>query len=80
MKYLRHKKDGTIYDWHPILAGNPLCEEVTEMEAYPERFIPKGYKGKKSALSLETKTEEPPKESSALDREVTADLAKAVQK
>jgi hypothetical protein len=39
VKYLRNKKDGFIYEWHPVLAANPLCEEVTEEEAYPERFI-----------------------------------------
>jgi hypothetical protein len=38
-RYLRNKRDGTIYDWHPILAANPLCEEVTEQEAFPERFL-----------------------------------------
>lgn len=38
-KYLRNIADGTIYDWHPILANNPKCEEVTEEEAYPERFV-----------------------------------------
>jgi len=38
-KYLRNMVDGTIYDWHPILANNPKCEEVTEEEAYPERFV-----------------------------------------
>ena len=39
MRYLRNKKDGFIYEWHPILAANPMCEEVTEQQAYPERFI-----------------------------------------
>lgn len=39
MRYLRNKLDGFIYEWHPILANNALCEEVTEEEAYPERFI-----------------------------------------
>lgn len=38
-RYLRNKKDGFIYDWHPILAQNSLCEEVTEEQAYPERFL-----------------------------------------
>jgi hypothetical protein len=38
-KYLRNKKDGFIYEWHPILANNPKCEEVTEEEAFPERFV-----------------------------------------
>lgn len=39
MRYLRNKNDGFIYEWNEILAGNVLCEEVTEQEAYPERFI-----------------------------------------
>jgi hypothetical protein len=39
MQYLRNKNDGFIYEWHPVLAKNPLCEEVTEQEAYPERFM-----------------------------------------
>jgi len=38
-KYLRNKTDGFIYEWHPILADNPKCEEVTEEEAFPERFV-----------------------------------------
>jgi hypothetical protein len=37
--YLRNKKDGFIYDWNPILAKNPKCEEVTEEEAFPEKFV-----------------------------------------
>lgn len=37
--YLRNKKDGFIYGWNEILAKNPLCEPVTEEEAYPERFV-----------------------------------------
>jgi len=39
MRYLRNKNDGFIYEWHEILAKNPLCEEVTEEEAFPERFM-----------------------------------------
>jgi hypothetical protein len=39
MKYLKNKTDGTIYEWDEILAANPKCEEVTEEEAYPERFL-----------------------------------------
>lgn len=38
-KYLRNKVDGFIYGWNPILAKNPKCEEVTEEEAFPERFV-----------------------------------------
>lgn len=39
-RYLRNKKDGWIFEWDRFLAENPNCEEITEMEAYPERFIP----------------------------------------
>lgn len=38
-RYLKNIVDNTIYDWHPILAANPKCVEVTEEEAYPERFV-----------------------------------------
>ncbi len=60
-RYLRHKLDGWIYDWNPILAVSPLCEEVSEEEAYPERFLkketveePKKRRRKKNALDLTT--------------------------
>jgi hypothetical protein len=39
-RYLKSRKDGWIFEWDPILANNPVCYEVTEEEAYPERFIP----------------------------------------
>ena len=39
MRYLRNKKDGFIYEWHEILATNPLCEEVTAEQAFPEHFV-----------------------------------------
>lgn len=37
-KWLRHKGDGTIYEWDRYLAGNPICEEISEEEAFPDRF------------------------------------------
>ncbi len=39
MRYLKNKVDGFIYEWNEILAKNPKCEEVTEEEAFPERFV-----------------------------------------
>lgn len=54
MRYLRNKRDGTIYEWDEILAENALCEEVSEQEAFPEKFIPKKQKGRKTGLALET--------------------------
>jgi len=40
IRYLKSRKDGWIFEWDPILAQNPILYEVTEEEAYPERFIP----------------------------------------
>lgn len=40
IRYLKGHKDGWIFEWDPILANNPSVYEVTEEEAYPERFIP----------------------------------------
>lgn len=68
MRYLRHKKDGFIYGWHPILAANELCEEISEQEAFPERFVPPHVtldvvkaKQRKGALDLSTASiPEPP--------------------
>lgn len=58
-RYLRNKRDGFIYEWHPTLAANVLCEEVTEEQAYPERFIPEPVaeepaKRKRKVLDLST--------------------------
>lgn len=54
MRYLRHRHDGTIYEWDEILAANPLCEEVTEEQAFPEKFVPAAQKTRKTKLKLET--------------------------
>lgn len=39
-RYLKSRKDGWIFEWDPILANNQHVYEVTEEEAFPERFIP----------------------------------------
>lgn len=52
-RYLKDKT-GFIYDWNPILAKNPDCVEVTEQEAFPEKFIPEKQKGRKAKVSLTT--------------------------
>ena len=54
MRYLRNKNDGFIYEWHPVLAKNELCEEITEEEAFPERFMTAAVeKAKKRAKKIE---------------------------
>lgn len=37
-RWLRRKSDGVIYGWHEILAKFPELEEISEEEAWPERY------------------------------------------
>lgn len=53
-KFLRHKVKGTIYSWNAFMAENPNVEEVTEEQAFPERFAPKAAKGRKPKVDLMT--------------------------
>ena len=53
-RWLRNIEDGTIYGWSEILAENPKCEEVTEEQAFPERFKPKKQASRKAKLNLTT--------------------------
>ena len=55
-KFLRNKHDGTIYRWNPILAANADCEEVTEEEAFPEKFVSQKQVKRARAKQKETKT------------------------
>ncbi len=53
-RWLRHKKDGTIYPYNDITAKNPAVEEVPEELAFPERFMPAKQKGREAKLDLGT--------------------------
>jgi hypothetical protein len=77
-RYLRGKNDGFIYDWTPLLAENPMVEEVTEEEAFPENFIPKKQTGRKSGLKLETPTDEIPVEPPVTNEEVNAEASRGL--
>ena len=77
-RYLRNKKDGFIYDWNPILAENVMCEEVTEEEAFPEKFIPKKQKGRKSDLDLITPEEAIPEAPPVTNEEVNAEASRGL--
>ncbi len=48
-------EDGTIHGWNQWLAMEPNVKEVTEEEAYPERFV----KGGKRKAAVDMSTEEP---------------------
>ena len=77
-RYLRGKKDGFIYDYTELLAENPMVEEVTEEEAFPERFVPKKQTGRKSGLKLETPVEEIPVEPEATNEELNAEASRGL--
>jgi hypothetical protein len=77
-RYLRNKKDGFIYDYTDMLAENPMVEEVTEEEAFPEKFIPKKQTGRKTALKLETPVEEIPVEPPVVNAELNADASRGL--
>jgi hypothetical protein len=38
-RWLRHKQDGTIYEWDRYLGKHPKLEEVSEEVAFPEKFL-----------------------------------------
>jgi hypothetical protein len=77
MRYLRNKKDGFIYEWHPVLASNPLCEEVSEEEAYPERFAtPAVEKAKRRSKKLSLETDDIPEEPVYTSPELSADASR----
>lgn len=77
-RYLRGKKDGFIYDYTELLAENPMVEEVTEEEAFPEKFIPKKQTGRKSGLKLETPADEIPTEPAATNDELNAEASRGL--
>lgn len=80
MRYLRNKKDGTIYEWHPALAANPLCEEVTAEEAMPEKFAPPVVleKAKRRGKKLALETDDIPTEPVYTSPELSADASRGL--
>ena len=77
MRYLRDRS-GFIYEWNEILAENPACEEITEEEAFPEKFIPKKQAGRKTGLKLETPVEEIPVEPPVVNVELNAEASRGL--
>jgi hypothetical protein len=81
--YLRNKKDGFIYGWNEILAKNPLCEPVTEEEAYPERFVKpeqvekvKKTRARRKTKALDLSTEDTQEEPKRVAPEIEADASR----
>lgn len=57
-RYLKSKKDGDIFIWHELMAKNENVYEVTEQEAFPERFMPDTAKTRSSTLADKLATPE----------------------
>lgn len=36
---MRKKVDGTIYEWHEVLAENAKCEEVEDAMLFPQAYV-----------------------------------------
>ena len=81
-RWLRNIVDGEIYEWDEILDANPRTEEVTEEQAFPEKFMTKEQKGRKPKVNLETKTLPKKKKSDKveLEEEVTRSIKKVTSK
>lgn len=80
-RYLRNRNDGFIYHWDPILAANSLCEEVTEEEAFPERFakpevVEKAKRGRKKKGGLDFSTDDIPEPPAYTPPELAADASR----
>lgn len=76
-RYLRNKKDGTIYEWHPVLARNAACEEVTEQEAFPERFVTAVVeKAKRRTKKITLDTDDIPEMPAYTSPELSADASR----
>jgi hypothetical protein len=85
VRYLKSRKDGWIFEWDPILDKNPQLYEVTEQEAFPERFIPvaaveavaaRRGRPRRQGLDLSTETvpDEPVYNNEALNAEASKGL------
>jgi hypothetical protein len=52
-RWLRHKQDGTIYEWNHYLANNPKLEEVSEEIAFPEKYMTDAHRQRVAKFSEE---------------------------
>lgn len=58
-RYLKSKRDGDIFIWHELMARKTEdVYEVTEEEAFPERFMPEPAKTRSSTLADKLATPE----------------------
>lgn len=77
-RWLKNIKDGSIYAYSDLLAGNPAVKEVSQEEAFPEKFTPDYVRAVKSRVGLDiSDVDDAPKQVNVeLGQEVAADIAK----
>ena len=80
-RWLKHADDGYIFGWTKDLSAHPKLVEVTEEEAFPERFAPKDLvkkattrKKKPLTVSTDDIPEEPVYNSPELSQDASKDL------
>lgn len=79
-RYLKSKKHGDVYIWHELTAKNEDLYEVTEQEAFPERFMPESAKTRSSTLAdkLATPDQDIEKATTGTPPELSKDAAKGL--
>ena len=85
IRYLKSRTDGWIFEWDEILAKNDKLYEVTEEEAYPERFIPteviekvEQKRGRKRKDVVNLFTDDIPEEPAYTNDELNADASQGL--
>lgn len=78
-RWLKHKTDGYIFGWSPYLEGRSDLYEVTEEEAFPEKFVPKKLVKKATSSrkkALDVSTDDIPEEPAYTSDELGADASR----
>lgn len=80
-RYLKSKRFGDVYVWHDLTAKNEDLVEVTEEEAFPERFMPESAKTRSSKLAdkLATPDSTIEKATTGTPPELSKDAAKGLR-
>ena len=79
-RWLRNIVDGEIYGWNEILAENPKTEEVTEEEAFPEKFMTKKQKVRKAKVNVETDEKDIPDPKGETPPELAEEASKGLER
>jgi hypothetical protein len=78
-RWLKHVDDGYIFGWTPDLSKNHKLFEVTEEEAFPEKFVPKKLVTKATTSKkkpLNVSTDDIPAEPQYTSPEIDADASR----